>query len=241
MSVLESNVNATLRALAVAGKLHVLSRPYILASDNQLASITVGQEVPFVTDSRVTDSGQQISTIEYQDVGILLNVTPHINHDGLVIMDVLPEISQLTGTTVPISDGVEAPVIAKRSAQSRVGIRNGQTIVIGGLMEDRKTMTVHKVPFLGDLPLLGPLFSRNESTKTKTELLIFLTPHVAARPEDLQGMSNDETKGTQLVPKAVEPGAFQEHMRGLQRGASTQPATDPAPNGVIIRPGQREE
>ena len=153
---LETNVNATLHALASEGKLDVLSRPYILASDNQVASITVGQEVPFITNTRVTDTGQTINTIQYQDVGIILNVTPHINPDGLVILDVAPEISQLTGTTVPISrESVTAPVIAKRSAQSRVGIKNGQTIVIGGLMEDRKTATVSKVPLLGDMPLLG--------------------------------------------------------------------------------------
>jgi general secretion pathway protein D len=133
----------------------VLSRPYILASDNQLPSITVGNQVPFITNTRITDNGQTINTIQYQDVGIILNVTPHINPDGVVIMDVIPEVSQLTGTTVPISDQVSAPVIAKRSAESRVGVRTGQTIVIGGLMEDRKTSTVNKIPLLGDLPIVG--------------------------------------------------------------------------------------
>jgi general secretion pathway protein D len=237
VSVLESNVNATLRALATAGRLNVLSRPYILASDNQLASITVGQEVPFVTDSRVTESGQQINTIEYQDVGILLNVTPHINHDGLVIMDVIPEISQLTGSTVQVSEGVAAPVIAKRSAESRVGVINGQTIVIGGLMEDRKTQTISKVPILGDIPLVGLAFSRRQTTKTKTELLIFLTPHVAHQPQDLKGMSADETRGTRLTPNAVEPGTFDEQMRGMKRGAS--PLTRPSTGGPAA-PGAAE-
>ncbi len=227
VQVLESNFTATIRALETEGKLDVLSRPYILASDNQLASITVGQEVPFITNSRVTDSGQTINTIQYGDVGILLDVIPHINPDGLVILDVAPEISTLTSTTVPITDTVGAPVIAKRSAESRVGVKSGQTIVIGGLMEDRVTSTVNKVPLLGDIPLLGELFKRTTSSKTKTELLIFLTPHVAANPDDLQGMSQDEVKGTKLVPGAVTPGTYDEHLEGMQRGAAT-PAPAPA-------------
>ena len=135
---MEDNLNATLHALAVESKLDVLSRPYILASDNQQASITVGQEVPFITNTQITETGQQINTIQYQAVGIILNVTPHISPDGLVVLDVAPEISQLTGSTVPIGNGISAPVIANRSAQSRVAIRNGNTIVIGGMMQDQR-------------------------------------------------------------------------------------------------------
>ncbi|MDB5356660.1 MAG: gspD 1 [Phycisphaerales bacterium] len=230
VSVVETNINATLHALATAGKLDVLSRPYILASDNQLASITVGQEVPFVSESRLTDTGQTINTVTREDVGIILDVTPHINPDGLVILDVAPEISQLTGTTVTISSGVDAPVIAKRAAQSRVGIMNGQTIVIGGLMEDRKTSTVSKVPILGDIPWIGELFRRTQVSKSKTELLIFLTPHVAQQPDALKPMSDDEMRGTKLTPHAVEPGTFDDQMRGMRRGASPQirPADPPS-------------
>jgi type II secretion system protein D len=230
VSMLEDKLNAQLHVLATSGKLDVLSRPYILASDNQLASITVGQEVPFITNSRTTDLGQTINTIEYQDVGIILNVTPHINPDGLVIMDVAPEISQLTGTTVQISQNASAPVIAKRSAESRVGVRNGHTIVIGGLMEDRKTSTVLKIPILGDIPLLGAIFTRTQVTKSKTELLIFLTPHVAQQPEFLQGATEQERQGLLLTPRSVGPGKFDEHMKGMERGdmpMSRPSAVDP--------------
>ena len=124
---------------------------------------------------------------------------------------------------------MDAPTIAKRSAQSRVAVQNGQTIVIGGLMEDRKTSTVNKVPILGSIPLVGELFKHTVVSKTKTELLIFLTPHVAAEPTKLKGMSQDEMDGTRLVPNAVEPGAFQEHMRGMLRGATTEPSAPTPP------------
>jgi general secretion pathway protein D len=224
VSVLEENVTATIRALAGNGKLDVLSRPYILASDNQLASILVGQEVPRISDSEFIND-RQVNRVIYEDVGIILDVTPHINPDGQVILDVAPEISQLTEGTVEVISGVKAPIFNVRSAESRVEVTSGQTVVIGGLMEDRKTRFVDKVPLLGDLPLLRYAFSRTRQTKTKTELLIFLTPHVAERPEALEGMSEDEMGGTTLTPGAVEPGMFHDHMRNMKRGA--MPLTRP--------------
>jgi len=222
--VVETNFEATIRLLQSVGKTDVLSRPYILASDNQLASIIVGQTVPIPTNSRVTDTGQTINSVEYTDIGIILNVTPHINVDGVVTLDVNPEISSLSGQSVNTGAGTSAPIFNKRSAEQRVAVQDGKTIVIGGLMEDRKTQTVDKVPILGDLPFIGAAFRRNQDKVTKTELLIFLTPHVASRPEMLEDMSKDELKGTKLTPKAVEPGAFDEHLKGLQRGVTTMPA-----------------
>ena len=186
LAITETNFTATLHALAAADKLDVLSRPYILTSDNQEATITVGSEEPFITNSRIDVNNATINTIQYQDIGIILDVTPHINPDGLVILDVSAENSQpQNGAGVQITPGVTAPVFLKRSAQSRVGIIDGQTIVIGGLMEDQKTETITKVPLLGDLPGVGPFFQRRQDTKTKTELLIFLTPHVAQKPATL--------------------------------------------------------
>ncbi|QOV91160.1 secretin N-terminal domain-containing protein [Humisphaera borealis] len=234
VSLLEDKLNVTLHALATAGKLDVLSRPYILASDNQLASITVGNEVPFITNTRITDNGQQINTIQYQDVGIILNVTPHVNPDGLVIMDVIPEISQLTGTTVPISDGVSAPVIAKRSAESRVAVRTGQTIVIGGLMEDRKTSTIAKIPILGDIPIIGSIFARTQIAKSKTELLIFLTPHVAQQPEQMEGSTGDLQQGLKVAPKAIRPGEFDRTLD--EQGRGRMPFTQPNSPEPAVRP-----
>lgn len=227
-SVVESNFTMALKALATNGKLDVLSRPSILASDNQLASILVGQSVPFITSSNITTNGNVINSVTYQDIGIILNVTPHINPDGLVIMDVAPEISQVSSQTVTIQEGVKVPVIDKRSAQSRVAIKDGQTIIIGGLMQDRVTDTVSKIPLLGDIPWLGELFKSTTKKKEKTELLIFLTPLVARQPEHLQGMTTEDLNRTKLVPNAISTETFNEHMQGMQRTsepAATQPAT----------------
>ncbi|MGD0770270.1 MAG: secretin N-terminal domain-containing protein [Tepidisphaeraceae bacterium] len=236
VKVLESNVTAILQALAQENKLDVLSRPYILTSDNQEAAITVGDEVPFVTDSFTDVNGGVHNTVQYQDLGVILDVTPHINPDGLVIMDVDPQISSLTGQTVTIQAGVSVPVYELRSAQSRVAIDDGQTIVIGGLMQDQKTENINKIPLLGDIPLLGALFSYRTKSKTKTELLIFLTPHAVMEPGGLLKQSKDEVGGLRLTPGAVEPGTMQDQLRGMSRGSTTAPSAPlplppPAPPG----------
>jgi general secretion pathway protein D len=231
VTLLEGNITAKLQALAQQNKLDVLSRPYILTSDNQEADITVGSEVPFITSTEVDTNGGVHNNAQYQDIGIILTVTPHINPEGMVTMLVSPQVSSLTAQTVTIQQGVALPVFDVRSADSYLTVRDGQTIVIGGMMQDQKTESVNKIPLLGDIPLLGKLlFSYNTMSKTKTELLIFLTPHVAAEPDTLKPMGEDEMKGLKLVPGAVQPGVFQEHMSGMQRGnASTQPTPSYVP------------
>jgi type II secretory pathway component GspD/PulD (secretin) len=126
--VLGSDYQATLRAIAQAGKTEVLSRPSILARNNQPATITVGQSVPLITNVRYDNFGNAINSVSYEDVGIILRVTPFISsNDGLVEMIVSPEISSLTDQTVAIANGVSVPVIAKRSADTVVVTPDGQT------------------------------------------------------------------------------------------------------------------
>ena len=197
--IIEGDLTVTLRALQEIGKLNVLSRPYILTSDNQTAMINVGQRFPFITDSRITETGQTINTIEYEDIGIILEVTPNINDDGLVIMDINPSITTPTTNTVQISEALQATVFATRSSTSRVAVRNGQTIVIGGLMQDVDTDVVSQVPILGDLPILGVLFRRTITTKEKTELLIFLTPQVATSALELEKISGNERDNSEVL------------------------------------------
>jgi len=215
-SIIEKNVEVAIHALQQVGKLEVLSRPYILASNNQVARITVGERVPFVRDTRITETGQTINTIQYEEIGIILEVTPHVNPEGLVTMAVLPEITVQAEDTVPIGPGQNAAKFATRSAETRVAINDGQTIVIGGLVQDRKVEQHSKTPLLGDIPLLGALFRRTQSTKVKTELLLFLTPHVAAAQEDLERISGEQLGSATLLEDAVAPGRFAEHIGGMK-------------------------
>lgn len=201
--LLDNDFSVTARAMAEAGNFEVLSRPSILARNNQEAIITVGQEVPFIRNTQISNTGQQINTVEYEDVGIILRVTPFITSDGLVEMIVAPEISTITEQTIPITDNVNAPVIAKRSAETVVVTGNGKTVVIGGLMERNKTESIRKVPVLGDIPVLGWAFRRKIKEDTKTELLIFLTPYVVNLPSELEALTRSETDKSELAPNVL--------------------------------------
>ncbi|MFH1740723.1 MAG: hypothetical protein ABIH23_17075, partial [bacterium] len=210
--IIDNDLDVTMRAIAEVGKTEVLSRPSVLARHNQEASITIGSEVPFIRNSRVTQDGQIINTVEYEDIGIILRVTPFITSKGLVEMVIAPEISTLTGETVPISDTIDAPIFAKRSAETRVVLPTGHTVVIGGLMEDNNTEDKKKVPILGSIPLLGLAFQRTIKENTKTELLIFLTPYVVEGPDQLAEMSTSEQNKAELVPKAFSDQQMKKYL-----------------------------
>jgi len=176
---IEGDIDFTIRALQETGRLNVLSRPYILCSNNQQATITVGEEVPIATGTTEV-AGQSQTTIDYRDdIGIALNVTPSINPDGLVNMTVNPRITTRSAESVAITETLNAEAFSTRSAKTKIAVRNGQTIVIGGLIENQIKDTVKKIPLLGDISVLDWLFKRTVKKNTKTELLIFLTPHVA--------------------------------------------------------------
>jgi general secretion pathway protein D len=215
-SVAGQDFQVTLRAIKENGKLEILSRPTILARNNQQAYILVGQQVPLINNVRFDTVGNQINTVTYQDVGIILRVTPFITSEGYVEMIVAPEISSLDRTqTIPISPGVVAPVINKRAADTVVVTPNGQSVVIGGLMESDKNQTESKIPILGDIPGLGNLFKRKTRSGTKTELLIFLTPHIVARPSDLAGVSQHEADKAKNVPNAFTEDELNRFLEGV--------------------------
>jgi general secretion pathway protein D len=215
--VLGSDYQATLRAIAQAGKTEVLSRPSILARNNQPAVITVGQSVPLITNVRYDNFGNAINSVSYEDVGIILRVTPFISSDGLVEMIVSPEISSLTDQTVAIANGVSVPVIAKRSADTVVVTPDGQPVIIGGLMQNNKTSSESKIPLLGDIPLLGHLFKRSIKNNNKTELLIFLTPHIVQAPSELFALSERERANTVLPKRAFSDKDMEQFIDGLPK------------------------
>lgn len=218
--VLGTDFQATLRAIAEAGKTEVLSRPSILARNNQQAVITVGKEVPLITNTRFDENNNQINTISYQDVGIILRVTPFIASDGMVELIVSPEISDLTDQTIPISGGsnpVGAPVISKRSADTVVVTPDGQTVIIGGLMSNSKSSVDSKIPLLGDIPLLGNLFKRKLRADEKTELMIFLTPHVVNQPAQVAKMTADEKASLDLSPSSFTEQELNRFIEGLPK------------------------
>ncbi len=243
-SILGSDFQATLRAIATAGKTEVLSRPSILARNNQSATISLGQQVPLITNTRFDNFGNQINSVSYQSVGVNLSVTPFISSDGNVEMTVTPEISSLADRSqwVAISGGtnsVSAPVINSRAATTTVVVPNGQTVVIGGLMENTQQESENKVPGLGDIPLLGNLFKRKQKENVKRELMIFLTPTIVQAPAQLAGITKSEQENKVVTPKAFSQEELDRFLEALPNkpapgappapAAPAKPANPPAP------------
>ncbi len=213
--IVSQDYQVTLRAIAQAGKLEVLSKPSIMARNNQPATITVGQSVPLITSVRYDNYGNAINSIQYTDVGIILRVTPFISSDNMVEMIISPEISSLTDQTVAISKDAAVPVIAKRSADTVVVTGNRETVIIGGLMANNKTESVSKIPLLGDIPFLGAAFRHKVSSVQKTELIIFLTPIVVNAPEQYAALSKAESGQAQMAPKAFTEDELNQFLEGV--------------------------
>ena len=237
-SILGNDFQATLTAIAKAGKTEILSRPSILARNNQAATISLGQQVPLISGTRYDGLNGQINTITYQSVGVNLSVTPFISSDGNVEMVVTPEISSLAdrSTWVNISSGgtngaILAPVINSRTATTTVVVPNGQTVVIGGLMENAQTDSESKVPLLGDIPVLGNLFKRKVKDNVKRELMIFLTPTIVAQPSHLAGLTEAERANKKFAPNAFPKEDMDRFLDTLpKKEAPGQPApAQPAP------------
>jgi general secretion pathway protein D len=174
-------VRAVLRALAANSNVRVLSTPEILASNNREAHILVGSKVPFVVSTRLGNDIAIDRTVQFQDVGTNLTIIPTINSDDYVSVQILQEVSTLTSQTV--ASALNAPVISTREASTRATIRNGQTVVIGGLIGTTEENTDSGVPFLKDIPIIGNLFKRQSRTRNRTELAIFVTPYIVRNDE----------------------------------------------------------
>ena len=222
-----NDFTATIQALATAGKAQVLSRPSILARDGQQAEIVVGQSIYLPSGVSFTAVGNSVTTVptingSYQNVGIQLDVTPFIGANSLVQMILEPQITSIDNSTPGqvieggsvISSAVYAPNINKRSANTVVVTPDGEPVVIGGLIGSDKSSNDSKIPLLGDIPLLGQLFRFSAKSSIKTELLIFLTPHIVHAPEQLTTMSAHETRQSQLITNSVSE---QELNRYLDR------------------------
>jgi general secretion pathway protein D len=176
------NVRAVLRALSSKSQVKVLSTPEILAVNNREARIVVGSKVPFIASTRLGNDVAIDRAVQYQDVGTTLTIIPTINQDDYVSVQILQEVSNLTNQTIQAA--LNAPVISTREATTRAIIRDGQTVVIGGLIGNTRERIESGVPLLKDIPLLGYFFKRETITTNRTELAIFVTPYVVRSDED---------------------------------------------------------
>ena len=187
-----------LDAFASQGRVNVMASPWVTAMNNEPAVMRVGtQDVFFVTTSQVdATSGQVLQTVVTPQTiteGVVLSVTPQIAADGIINMSIMPSITERTGTATSRL-GDQVPIVSVRETDTLVRVHQGETIVIAGLMQDRTTVEKSKVPVLGDVPLVGGLFRRDERTKRKTDLVILLTPTVMTPGEIAAAAATDQQR-----------------------------------------------
>jgi general secretion pathway protein D len=177
-----TSVRGLLRTIASTSNVRVLSTPEIIAANNREASILVGSKVPFISSTRLGNDVSIDRAVQYQDVGTKLSIIPTINDDGYVSVQLLQEVSSLTPQTVAAA--LSAPVISTREANTRAVLRDGQTVVIAGLIGDTRQVQNQGLPLLMDIPWLGALFRRQSTTQQRTELAIFVTPYIVRSDAD---------------------------------------------------------
>jgi general secretion pathway protein D len=189
------SVDFLLQFLKKNTDLKVLAEPQINVADNEIGRLFVGSKVPFLAGSLNTDVGGRNDTYTYQDVGIILEITPYINNDKDVTLRIRIESSNIReGETL-----YGAPLIDTREFRTEVTVHNGQTLVLGGILQTEQSKTIRKVPLLGDIPLLGYLFKKKDTVSREQELLVFLQPTVTRSPKEAEQLLQDVQKRTPLI------------------------------------------
>ncbi|MDA8660926.1 type II secretion system protein GspD, partial [Luminiphilus sp.] len=188
---------AVLRALATESLVNVISSPSVMVLDNNVATINVGDQVPVNNGSTISPGGNTIQNISYKDTGVQLTVRPSVNAGGLVTLDV-----QQTVTDVGQIDVTGNRRFLERSIESRVAVRSGESVVLGGLIRENAANNENGVPWFHKAPIIGPLFGTTEKTRDRTELLVILTPRALYNDEELRQASDemrDQVRDLELI------------------------------------------
>ncbi|MBI5554399.1 MAG: tetratricopeptide repeat protein [Elusimicrobia bacterium] len=242
-SVLKSDnsLSALLQALATDQKVNILSTPHVLASNNQEATIKVGEEVPILKEVHfVRDEAgqtQTVKTYDYKNISIELKVTPRINTAKDVALEVSLSIKKILGTNAELN----APILADREAKTKVVVQDGQTVVIGGLIKDDDSFSDSKIPLLGDIPILGWLFKKQGMTKEKTELMVFITPYVVTSSAEAEEMTKEQESQISIKTTPYRLTAKEYYQEGLlaYKKKDYQGAIDKWEKAIEINPKDR--
>jgi general secretion pathway protein D len=204
VSVIGSNASAVLNALESKTNVRVLSAPKLLTLNNQPATLQVGDQVPIITQqsqSVLTPGAPIVNNVTLQDTGVILQVTPRVNESGIIILDITQEVSDVATTTV---SGIDSPTIQQRRLTSTVATRSGQMIALGGLIRNGTTRTKSGIPILSRLPIIGGLFGNQQTTETRTELIILLTPTVIRSAQENDDIVDALIVGLDLTRPLLE-------------------------------------
>jgi len=173
-------------------RVNVLSSPELMVLDGQSASLQVGDLVPYLSQtsqSTISADAPVVNSIEYRETGVILQVTPHVGTDGLVTLDVAQEVSGVQSQVT--TSGIDSPTFSERAVTSRVSIQDGQTIGLAGLISDSDSHGNQGIPYLKNVPLLGDLFGNQDNQRSRTELLVLITPHVVRTQADAVALTAD--------------------------------------------------
>jgi len=185
------DTQVALSALDEITDVTVVSSPQLMVLDNQTARLQVGDQVPVPVQQSVATQDPDapiVNSIQFEDTGVILEVTPHVNASGLVVLDVNQEVSDVVQTT---SSGIDAPTIQQRQIASSVAVQTGETIALGGLIRDSRTETDSGIPLLMNIPWLGNLFKTQATINERTELLVLLTPKVVRDPAESRAVTQE--------------------------------------------------
>jgi general secretion pathway protein D len=174
-------------------KVQVLSSPQLMVLNNSTAQLQVGSLVPYLTStsqSTLTSEAPVINTVQYQPTGVIMNVTPRVNQDGLVMLKISQNVSSVD-TTAPTSSGINSPTFLQRSITTSVVVQDGQTVGLAGLISDNASTGNSGIPFLKDIPILGVLAGTQNNTRARTELLVLITPYVVYNQQDARALTQD--------------------------------------------------
>jgi len=204
VSIVGTSASAVLNTLQSKTNVQVISAPKLLTLNNEPATLQVGDQVPIVTQQSqgVTSPGAPIvNNIELRDTGVILQVTPRVNENGTIILDISQEVSDVAQTT---TSGINSPTIQQRRLTTTVATRSGQMIALGGLIRNRKTRLKSGIPILSQIPVIGGLFGRTTNVGSRTELIILITPTVIRSPEDIKNVVDELIDGLDLTAPLLD-------------------------------------
>jgi general secretion pathway protein D len=206
--ILSKAPNFALSALANVTKVKVLSAPQVTVLDNEPARLQVGQQVPVLTGtatSTLAAGAPVVNSVDYHSTGVIMQVTPRVNSGGLVTLDIAQEVSSVTAAQTNTVTG--SPTFNDQTFRTRVAVQDGQTVGMAGLITDNANEGNTGIPFVKDIPLLGTLFSTQQNTRARTELLVLITPHVIHDQRDARALTEDLR--SQLINAGLVPQQLQ--------------------------------
>jgi general secretion pathway protein D len=202
-----TDIRAVLNAIESVTRVNVLSNPKLMVLNNREAQLQIGDQVPVAVQSAVNVGNPDapiVNSVEFRDTGVILHVTPRVNQNGLVQLDITQEVSDVVRTT---TSGIDSPTIQQRRITSTVAVRSGETVALGGLIREGKSVTKSGVPLLGRIPVLGALFRTTDTQKDRTELIVLITPRVVRDDQELREMMDRLRQDFRRLPQMTTPPA----------------------------------